>query len=83
MIRAQDKGFDIPEKVNMRGVQVIEVELSGMRMNKMVVRGTYDEERDIVLVIAPRRGEFFIKTAWLNDKDDSHLTLDVSRYARP
>lgn len=83
MIRAKEKGFDIPEKINMRGVQVIEVELSDMRMSKMVVRGKYDEKRDIVLVIVPRRGAFFIKTAWLNSSDDLHSTLDVSKYARP
>lgn len=55
-----------------------EVELINGVLTKAVYRVGYDKTRDISIVF--RRG--VIITAWLNNKTDSHSTLDVSRYTR-
>lgn len=50
-------------------------------ISKYVVRVPYDETRDITIVVSPRgRYKGFIKTAWLNNKEDVHKTLDESKY---
>ena len=57
-------------------------------ITKYVVRVSYDETRDVSFVIVPvldRYSKKFrgrIKTAWLNDKEDIHSTLNVSKYAK-
>lgn len=84
LARAVEKGFDIPDRINMRDFRVIEIETSVKRVEKIVMRGGYDDNRDIVLVVIPQRnGSFYVKTAWLNNKNDLHFTLDVSKYERP
>lgn len=45
-------------------------------ITKYVVRAYYDEQRDISIVI---RGHKVI-TAWLNDNNDNHPTIDLSKY---
>lgn len=57
-------------------------------ITKYVVRVSYDDTRDVSFVIVPVLDKYSkkfrgrIKTAWLNDKEDVHSTLNVSKYAK-
>lgn len=75
--RAVSKGFRCP-RVIPAGAKCIEAEMSGVKLTKLVLRFSYDKTRDVVVVV--RDGVLI--TAWLNDKSDSHGTLDRSKYAR-
>lgn len=46
-------------------------------INKFVVRMPYDNQNDISIVV---RGNKII-TAWLNNKDDKHYSLDLNKYS--
>jgi hypothetical protein len=35
---------------------------------------------DLILVVTPERGQNIVRTAWANDKNDLHRTLDVTKY---
>ena len=72
-------------------VSPFEVELSkdyyvlgpGWHVTKYVVRMSYDTTRDVTFVIAvepTNKTSAFIKTAWLNDKSDTHITLNREKY---
>ena len=51
---------------------------------KIVIRTSYDLDRDISIVFASsKKNELIVKTAWLNDKSDKHFTLDKSKYYKP
>ena len=81
--RSAEKGFVIPENVEMNDFDVIEIEMFAGKVTKMVIRGEYDNYDDICIVVVPKGNAFFVKTAWLNAWDDTHKTLDVSKYGRP
>lgn len=52
------------------------------QVSKIVVRGRYSSELDIVFVLCPRgNGKYFVKTCWFNRNDDKHKTLRRERYA--
>ena len=77
--------------LNKNQVDPFEIELSkdyykfgpGWHVTKFVVRVPYDAYRDVTFVVATRTDSThaFIRTAWLNDKRDIHLTLDKSKYS--
>ena len=51
---------------------------------KVVLRTSYDLDRDISIVFAlSKKNELIVKTAWLNNKLDRHFTLDKRKYFRP
>lgn len=51
---------------------------------KCVLRTSYDLDRDISIVFATSKdGKNIVKTAWLNDKKDTHSTLDRRKYFKP
>lgn len=61
----------------------IETDMKG-RVTKFVVRVPYNDKTDISIVYGVRNKndeEFhMIRTAWLNDANDTHTTLDASKY---
>lgn len=60
---------------------IIEVGVESGRVVKIVYRGRYDEQHDIVIVVIPSKtAPWTVKTVWLNEAGDSHQTLDRSRY---
>lgn len=64
----------------LRG-NVFEVELNEEnRIKKFLVRSPYNEFLDLILVCIKKYNNIFIKTAWTNDKNDNHKTLDLSKY---
>jgi hypothetical protein len=46
---------------------------------KLVLRLKYDGNRDVVVVVMVPDGS--VKTVWFNKKDDTHKTLDLSKYS--
>ena len=77
------------EEINPFEIELFHVEEKRWRVTKYVFRHSYDETRDVVIVIAPTiNGDHcdwknvVVKTAWLNNKDDVHATLDEKRYAK-
>lgn len=71
--------FNITRELKkMDSVQAFEVETEKGKLTKCVVRVSYNDKKDICLVY--RYG--LIVTAWLCNKDDTHKTLNKSKYAR-
>lgn len=69
------------EHIDLRLKEVIEVELDGKRVVKVVVRGDLDGINDIVYVLIPNGSNpWTVKTVWINEKNDDHKTLDRSKY---
>lgn len=73
--------FDIPTAFDPETWTVIEIEVEGGALNKIVARKPIDEKRDIVMVFLPLSK--LIKTLWINTNDDTHKTLDKSAYSIP
>jgi hypothetical protein len=80
--RFNDRYGEIPYLpiVNLALCKVIEVGLEGRRVRKVVVRTSLTDTHDVVLVLIPGPNEWTVKTVWVNERNDSHRTLDRSRY---
>lgn len=77
------------EEINPFEIELFHAEEHRWRVTKYVFRHSYDETRDVVIVLAPTIDggkcdwkNVVVKTAWLNNKDDVHATLDEKRYAK-
>lgn len=75
----------IPNPLRIDQGDIIEVERDDRSggVVKVLIRKTYDTVRDVILAVAGSGvpGEGVVKTVWFNRKDDTHRTLDPSRYA--
>ena len=72
--------YHIVQGLCKQDIQPFEVEVDdNNKVVKMVVRTSYDNDRDISIVVR----EGFILTCWINDKTDLHFTLDVNKYYKP
>lgn len=69
----------LPATIHYDVAQVFEVEISGNTCTKICVRLPYDDKRDLCVVL---RGNLVV-TVWFNRRNDSHKTLDASRYSKP
>lgn len=80
--RASDRYGEIPRipVVNLGECRTVEVGLEGRRVRKVVVRTTLDAFNDLILVLVPGPAAWTVKTVWINEKNDSHKTLNRSRY---
>lgn len=59
----------------------VEVGVEGGRVRKIVVRGHWTPTLDLVFVLIPNGSKpWTVKTVWINTRNDSHRTLDRSRY---
>lgn len=73
----------LPSSVNVKVSQIIEVETFDNRNPfKILVRLDYSSEYDICMAIIIDKGRNFVKTLWLNSKEDIHITLDESKYTK-
>lgn len=81
--RKNDRFGQIPaiQSVTLGRFKVVEIEVQNRRVIKWVFRGQLSGELDIVLVLIPQPGRWLVKTVWLNEKTDTHRTLDKKRYA--
>lgn len=70
----------IPNSVTFSGANIIEAEVVGGRLVKILIRISYDEKRDLLLALSVP--EWRAKTVWFNLKSDLHHTLDRSKYTK-
>jgi subtilisin-like proprotein convertase family protein len=76
------RGQDLPSSAQTTIANIIEVEIIGNRIVKIVVRLPFDNRDDICVPLIPQSpGELFAKTMWLNSRSDRHRTLDKAKYA--
>lgn len=68
------------ESIPLSAFTLIELGVNAGKVSKIVVRGRYDENRDVVFVLIPG-DTYFVKTVWINLRSDSHKTLNRNRYA--
>ena len=67
-----------------RNFYVYEAETLNNTLIKIAIRTNYDLDRDISIVFAlSKKNELIVKTAWLNNKSDRHITLDKGKYYKP
>lgn len=57
-----------------------EAEVRKNKVVKFVIRYNYGNAYDLATVWMPRADCLYCKTIWLNKNDDTHLTLDESKY---
>jgi hypothetical protein len=74
--------INLPKSIDMQDCEVVEAEMQKGKLTpeKIVVRYPYSDSLDLVM---PMHLDGFVRTVWLNDKNDKHHTLNKSRYARP
>jgi hypothetical protein len=71
--------------INLGKFEPVEVGVENGLVQKVVVRGEYNDTLDVVFVLIPHqptRDTWTVKTVWLNEANDSHKTLDRSKYVR-
>lgn len=74
--------ISLPSKVNVSKGEIIEIEIVDNKLVKLVVGIPYDFKYNLFLVIIPNCAR--VKTVWLNEISDKHITLDRSKYiSRP
>lgn len=80
--RTNDRYGIIPrfESIPLSRFSVVEVGVEGRKVEKVVVRGHWTETLDVVFVLIPTARDWFVKTVWVNERNDTHGTLDRSRY---
>lgn len=73
----------LPQILDTNKAQIVEVELIGKKITKVVYRMPMDKYRDICLAVIPRNNNLmFVKTVWSNPWNDKHSTLKTERYAQ-
>lgn len=70
----------LPTFATLYKSQIVEIGVDGNTLTKIVSRQPHDDNHDIVIVFNPNDG--FVRTVWLNHKNDNHKTLDKSKYRR-
>ena len=69
-----------PFSVSLTDKNIIEVEAINGSASKVLARLPYNEQYDILVAFFPESK--FVKTVWLNDRNDNHYTLDASKYSK-
>lgn len=79
--RKDDRYAEIPKfkTIPLSVFSVIEVETTGSKVSKLVMRGHWTADLDVVFVLIPGP-VYFVKTVWINKRNDVHKTLDRSKY---
>jgi hypothetical protein len=71
------------ETLPLSRFEVIEVETTpdASRVTKWLVRGHWTTDLDLVFALIPtHKTSWFVKTVWVNERNDTHKTLDRSKY---
>jgi len=81
--RRDDRYGEIPSftSLPLANFKVIEIGVENRRVVKMLVRGHYTKNLDICFVLIPG-AVWTVKTVWMNERNDTHRTLDRSKYMR-
>ncbi len=69
--------INMPSAITFCGKDVIEIETEDNKVNKLVVRLSYDATRDVVYVFLT---DGTLKTLWVNLKTDKHSSLKRHLY---
>lgn len=77
--RALTKGVTLSKSIYISAGDVVELELDGRRLTKLVVRQSMTERVDRVLVLMPNGEGWTCVTVWTNHKNDNHATLNRTR----
>lgn len=84
--RIAEKKLALPNSVNLAEFAIVELEVSGPNWTKAVIREAQSDlnGRSLVLVVMKTdvREEYFVKSAWYNDSNDNHITLDSTPYEK-
>ncbi len=81
---AGHKGIQLPQEIMARDDRLIETEIVGKDIVKLVYRIPYSSEYDLTLAISVQRGRaWMVKTVWLNSVNDIHNTLNRAAYTIP
>lgn len=70
--------IELPETINFNLTEIVELEIVNGKVFKFVARMHHDTKNDLVLVVLA--DGYRVKTVWLNRKNDTHRTLDRSKY---
>lgn len=66
---------------------LVEAQITGNIPDKWVIRMDFSSvvpNTDLVMVLGiAGLGDYFVRTLWLNAKDDNHRTFDTRKYSRP
>lgn len=77
--RASAKSVTLSKSIYISAGDVVELELAGRRLTKLVVRQTMNQQVDRVLVLVPTGEGWTCITVWTNHKNDNHATLNRTR----
>jgi hypothetical protein len=79
--RTDDRYGIIPKftSIPLSSFKPIEVGVENGKVVKIVVRGRWTKDLDVIFVLIPGK-TYTVKTVWINEYRDSHKTLDRSRY---
>jgi hypothetical protein len=73
--------WDIKGPITLDDAVIVELEVEDKEATKLVVRKSYNDKSDIVLVLKPIDIGYLVITVWLNSKLDTHATLRAERFA--
>lgn len=74
----------LPQTLDVAKAKLIEVETGpDGRAEKLVYRTPATKLHDLVLVVLVDKSPWEVKTVWANRRDDTHRTLDRTKYATP
>lgn len=80
----KDKNGQIspPTHLDFAYATLVEVTTAGKLVTKLVMRKEHDADHDVVLVMLPTESKkhWWVKTVWLNKKNDNHSTLQKNRF---
>jgi hypothetical protein len=81
---ARSKGIStwrLPHSLDFSKATIIEIETNAQyRIVKLLCRITFSKRCDLVLAVHP---DGFVRTVYINSKNDHHSTLCENRYLRP
>jgi len=78
--RVIEKNMIVPNTIEIKAGQVVELEMDGTLITKVVVRQSMNKTQDLVLVLVPKGTSTWLAiTAWINNVTDTHKTLKTDR----
>ena len=73
----------LPSVLNPAQSTLVEVEVDGQgKPFKFVIRTYLDKSHDLCMPVLVKGNSLFVKTVWLNDRNDRHSTLKTHLYAK-
>lgn len=80
--QALKRNIKLMNKISAGKGSVVEAESENGRPTKLVIRLNYNVSQDIIYVVVPRGLNYRVITVWLNNKEDTHQTLNYARLSQ-